>query len=527
MPRSRASISHLASSLSDHSTLSVGEAEEFVNLFFDGIRESLLTDKIVKVRGLGTFKLVDVEARETVMVGSGERLVVDGHAKVSFTPDPVLRDAVNRPFADFQTVEINEGVDLAMMEATGEPEASDESVTALDVETESPTEPYATESAETEPDELLASQTAEPLAAQPAEALAPQPAEPLVPQPEEPIVIGPSESLVSGSATDDVAEPAPNVVAVPLAQMPVADELSPEPDATRDDDNPTPVSDENACVSDESASLSDEPTPVTVATAPIADEPAPIADESAPVADESAPIADESAVAEEPAAESADGVTVDHANVVKHAQVVERAEYVRHSDRHAHSHRCWLYLLYALLGLIAGYVLGFYVKPIGLPSFISPEEARVLLEHNSEQQSRKEPLPPTHEPDDEVLTDEQLRSDIPQTSDIQPEATEPTSTEQPATGQPTSEAQTTTETTEASTASQDVSYPQLDGGEYEIVGIEGTEVMRPGKTLLNISIKYYGSKKFVDYICLMNGISNPDIVPLDKELQIPKLRKRE
>ena len=111
---------HLATSLSDHSTLSVGEAEQFVGKFFDVVRASLLTDKIVKVRGLGTFKLVDVEPRESVKVVTGERYVIAGHSKVTFTPDPVLRDAVNRPFADFQTVELNDGVDLAIMEAVDE-----------------------------------------------------------------------------------------------------------------------------------------------------------------------------------------------------------------------------------------------------------------------------------------------------------------------------------------------------------------------------------------------------------------------
>jgi len=71
-----------------------------------------------------------------------------------------------------------------------------------------------------------------------------------------------------------------------------------------------------------------------------------------------------------------------------------------------------------------------------------------------------------------------------------------------------------------------LAYPQVEGGEYYIVGIKGTEVMKAGKTLLNISIKYYQSKDYVEYICVMNGIKNPDIVPLDKELKIPELKHK-
>ena len=70
------------------------------------------------------------------------------------------------------------------------------------------------------------------------------------------------------------------------------------------------------------------------------------------------------------------------------------------------------------------------------------------------------------------------------------------------------------------------SYPQLEGGDYWIVGELGTEKMTAGKTLLNMALKYYKNKDLFIYICTMNEITNPDIVPLDKELRIPELKDK-
>ena len=90
--------------------------------FFDVISRYLIQEKIVKVKGLGTFKLIDVLDRESIDVNTGERIVIGGHVKVTFTPDTTLRDQVNKPFIDFETVIINEGTDLAAMEDLGEAE---------------------------------------------------------------------------------------------------------------------------------------------------------------------------------------------------------------------------------------------------------------------------------------------------------------------------------------------------------------------------------------------------------------------
>ena len=102
------------------------DADVFVRSVFEIIGEYLQTDKIVKVKGLGTFKLVTVDSRESVDVNTGERIVIKEYTKVNFTPDSVLRDAVNKPFAQFETVVLYEGTDIADMERMDIPDLSED-----------------------------------------------------------------------------------------------------------------------------------------------------------------------------------------------------------------------------------------------------------------------------------------------------------------------------------------------------------------------------------------------------------------
>lgn len=88
-------------------------AERFVEQMFDVLGEGLQTDKMVKVKGLGTFKVTSVASRKSVDVNTGEPIIIEGRDKISFTPDNSLRDQVNRPFAQFDTVVLNDGVDFA------------------------------------------------------------------------------------------------------------------------------------------------------------------------------------------------------------------------------------------------------------------------------------------------------------------------------------------------------------------------------------------------------------------------------
>lgn len=146
-------LSQLAKILAQMKNMSQKDAEAFLREFFDAIIQNVTTDKLVKIKGLGTFKLIEVLERESVNVNTGERIVIPGHTKMSFTPDTSLKDMVNKPFADFQTVVINEGTDLEEMERIPQEEEESELVPVPEPETELETEkgPEPTPVSSTEP----------------------------------------------------------------------------------------------------------------------------------------------------------------------------------------------------------------------------------------------------------------------------------------------------------------------------------------------------------------------------------------
>lgn len=90
--------------------MSKKNADTLVRGMFDLIEEALSTEKYVKIKGLGTFKLTEVDSRESMNVNTGERIEIQGHTKISFTPDTVMKELINKPFSHFETVVLNEGV---------------------------------------------------------------------------------------------------------------------------------------------------------------------------------------------------------------------------------------------------------------------------------------------------------------------------------------------------------------------------------------------------------------------------------
>ena len=113
----KVSVAWIAEAIAGKHGLSQKDAEQFVATFFDLINEALHEEKMVKVKGLGTFKVIDVRERESINVNTGERVVIESHGKISFTPDPIMRDLVNKPFAQFETVMLNDDVDIEELNA--------------------------------------------------------------------------------------------------------------------------------------------------------------------------------------------------------------------------------------------------------------------------------------------------------------------------------------------------------------------------------------------------------------------------
>ncbi len=136
-------IQEIAKILVEKSGLNQKEANKFATDMFAIIQQRLEEDGLVKIKGFGTFKIISVEARESVSVRTGERVMIDSHAKVTFTPDTVMKELVNKPFSQFDTVVLNDGVDFEDIAADDEEETvnSEEEATPLEKLSETVEEP--------------------------------------------------------------------------------------------------------------------------------------------------------------------------------------------------------------------------------------------------------------------------------------------------------------------------------------------------------------------------------------------------
>ena len=194
---SKVSITELASKLMEKHGLKRTEAELFIRQFVGVINDGLKNDKSVKVKGLGTFKVQAVSARKSVDVNTGEAIVIEGRDKISFTAEAVMRDLVNAPFAQFETVIVNDGVDFSEIDAKNQ---------ADNTEAKEPTpavEP--TPVAEPEPAVVEPAPAAEPEpTVEPAPAAEPEPTvEPAPVAEPEPAVVEPTPIVEPTPAVED------------------------------------------------------------------------------------------------------------------------------------------------------------------------------------------------------------------------------------------------------------------------------------------------------------------------------------
>jgi len=146
-------IQEIAKILVEKNHIESQAASQFVNEMFAIILDRLSQGEAVKVKGLGTFKIIDVEARESVSVRTGERVVIDGHSKVTFTPDATMKELVNKPFSHFETVMLNEGVEFEDMKEPEPPTPEQQEPVAEEpvVEESVAEEPVVEESVAEEP----------------------------------------------------------------------------------------------------------------------------------------------------------------------------------------------------------------------------------------------------------------------------------------------------------------------------------------------------------------------------------------
>lgn len=213
----------LVNLLAQHNGLSRKKNVQFVNELVDLINEVLKDEKLLKISGLGTFKVIDTKDRESVNVQTGDRFVIEGRNKITFTPDAAMRELVNRPFSQFETVVLNDGVDFS--DIPEEP-ADEEPI----IEEPAPEEPI--NETPIEPIKPIKPIVEQPIVEQPIVE------EPIVeqPVPEEPIIETPIEPI-------EPIKPIEPIIEQPIIEQPINDEppitplLDPENTETEENNN--------------------------------------------------------------------------------------------------------------------------------------------------------------------------------------------------------------------------------------------------------------------------------------------------
>lgn len=131
----------LAQGIAEKHGITVEDAERFLTQLFDLIAEALVDEKIVKLKGFGTFRVVDVKDRESIDVNTGERIVLEGRNKVTFTPDNLVKELVNKPFSQFESVVLNDGVDFSELDKQQEASVTDAADSSDNDAVDEPSEP--------------------------------------------------------------------------------------------------------------------------------------------------------------------------------------------------------------------------------------------------------------------------------------------------------------------------------------------------------------------------------------------------
>lgn len=182
-------LNNIAKVLVEKNGMEPKEAMTFTTAMFDLIHDRLNEEGIVKVKGLGTFKMIRVEARESINVRTGERVLIDSHAKITFTPDAVMKELVNKPFSQFETVVLNDDVEFTDMkseETTDETNNSEQSESLVDVVSEGETP---------EPAPVVAPEPVAEVAPEPVAVVAPEPVAEIAPEPVAEVALEPTREV--------------------------------------------------------------------------------------------------------------------------------------------------------------------------------------------------------------------------------------------------------------------------------------------------------------------------------------------
>ena len=466
----RLTIQDLTDLLAAKHSMTKKDAEAFVKEFFLLIEQALENEKTVKIKGLGTFKLIDVDSRESVNVNTGERFQIKGHTKVSFSPDANLRDTINKPFAHFETVVLNENTILedTPIEDTEEEEAGEEA-SAQTVLNEMGDNSETTAIEENEGTDNLSEE--EPIQE---EQIA---SRPLVEESIEELAIT-EESAIVQELTEQTSpkEPEEIITETNIEEKveQLEDEEVPEEEVTIDEQQPASIEEEKEKITAEKIIeqelLKANLQPVTPIVPPAEKEtikPVQPKQISQPVSKKTAPVKEKSPVP-------------------------------------------YLIAVIVVVLLLCGGVILFIYYPD--------------LSSSSSDKNALDMPPVTTQP---VQPEAQLSDTIAHkdtTQIITPDVSKVATTTQPVAKKEEAipvkaEPQTVTQ--------QPATSAYLDSASYKITGTKTKYTIKEGETLTRVSLRFYGTKAMWPYIVKHNPkvIKNPNNVPYGTTIEIPELTK--
>ena len=539
-------LQDIADFLCHRSGITKREAEQFVRAFFEVIQQGLERDQYVKIKGFGTFKLVEVGQRESVNINTGERFQINGHTKVSFTPDTSLKDLVNRPFSHFQTVILNDETAIEELDACTVPEDSEqlnEEVSILEsqipaTEGEENTSMINDKEAEANQSESEANQS---------ESEANQ-------SESEQIISTEIEENEPKQESDETNEPMSKEVVTPISLSEVTTSLSnseEEKDTTEDsmtkiENSPStetdkeqqvvivpiplsePIDTEVSVASDESSSekFDEESLPTeggstdtqcNVASPILPPIPSPEVLASS--------IPKETAEKDNFRSDGADRASSEEAFDSIVAIETEQGMQYLVSQKAMRKLKRWKTISIVLFAILVTFSL-FTL------SFLSELFTKCDVETNSSFETT--PIEDEEQiyAADSSTTDSLHASDTTDVKLITPANVDSIINKKRAASKaPVVAEKTVAEATPAlreenRQATKQAALPQVNRGSYKITGTRSTHVVSRGETLTSIAEREYGSKSFANYIAIYNGLKDANYVHAGTTLRLPELQPK-
>lgn len=499
----KVTLQDLAVELAKRHQLEGADAESFIKMFFTLIEDGLAADKYVKIKGLGAFKLTEVDSRESIDVNTGKRIEIQSYTKVSFTPDAAMKNLINRPFSHFEPVILNEGTTMEAMEAGLQPEEAD---TEDADESEATGEDIEVPEVAEDTEQTSAGEEEQP---GPAESAEPEETSAAETASVAPVVLLMEESAVPVSSVDaePVAEATESVVSV-------------ESEETRDEKPVGPI--ETA----ESLEQTETLSPESVESQGVAEVVEPMDTPETADKETDTVIADESE-STEPIVEKTVETTV-----LNHTEVPQEQ---KRPFCYPWCMIAAILLIGVLVGGVACWILmsGRRYIPENIYRKIMAQE-EMLGQHSSgekpaagfQQPAVDTTLVTTQETDTVNNPVEQQETVVQQTPRIENKEKQQSETTviKPVASEKTSVAEKNKQGGAATTKVETLA----DTVEYTITGTKASHTIQPGESMVKLAARFYGNKKLWPYIARYNreNIKNANNVPVGTVVKIPELKPR-